>query len=96
MGAYTSTGALRTSASAQDAVAIVTSDTVEQHYTDVYVGVSGDVEVVTAFNWNQHAVAGKALVPVVFKAAPVGRLGVAVAKVMATGTTATNLVGLTV
>lgn len=54
----------------------------------VYVGVSGDVSVVTA---GDQSAAG---VPVVYKAHPVGYMPVQVRRVMATGTTATNLVGM--
>lgn len=50
----------------------------------LYVGVSGDVAVVT----DDRATS------VVFKAAPVGVLPVAVNQVLSTGTTATNILAL--
>jgi hypothetical protein len=64
--------------------AVTTSDSVVQNYSALYIGVTGDVTVVMLGD----------TVPVLFKAVPVGILPVAVSKVMATGTTATIIVGL--
>lgn len=67
------------------AVAITTSDTVQQSYRAIYVGGAGDVAVVME--------GGGAAVT--FKAPPVGTiLPVRTSKVMATNTTATLLIGL--
>lgn len=53
----------------------------------LYIGVSGDVTVIMA--------ADQALgTPVLFKAHPVGYMDAQVRAVMATGTTATNILGL--
>lgn len=72
--------------SAQDAVAVTPSDTV--FFADgvaraLYVGVAGDVTLVTS--------GGNT---VLFKAAPVGILAVACTRVNSTATTATNMVAL--
>jgi hypothetical protein len=56
----------------------------------LYIGVSGDVAVVAAGD-NGNSLAGTA---VTFKAVPVGWFPVQVRRVMATNTTATNIVGL--
>ena len=78
-----------------DAQAITPSDTALNNYFDVYVGVTGDVTVVTkaayaAFKEGRTSTE----VSTLFKGVPAGyRLGVQVARVKATGTTATNLVG---
>lgn len=69
---------------APDGAAITTSDTVANEFRTVYVGVSGDVAVVTQLGTT-----------LVFKAVPVGFLiPVATKRVKATGTTATNLIGI--
>lgn len=65
--------------------AITPSDTVEQDFDALYIGVTGDVTI-------QHTVAST---PVLFKAVPAGTiLPVKGQIVKATGTTATNLVWL--
>lgn len=71
---------------ASDAEAIVTSDVEsgdQGPYSRIYVGVAGDVSLVT--------LAGNT---VVFKAVPVGILNVGTTRVTTTNTTATNMVGL--
>lgn len=72
-------------APASDAVAVVPSDAtvLTAGVRGLYVGVSGDVAVVTRGGST-----------VTFKSAPVGILPVCVQKVKATGTTATNLLAL--
>lgn len=66
------------------ASALTPHDTNANPATALYVGVSGDVAVIP---YNGTA-------SVVFKAAPVGILPVRVSKVLATGTTATNILAL--
>jgi len=67
-----------------DAVAVITSDTAEQNYTGLYIGVTGDV-----------AIKGAGGVAVTFKAVPAGTiLPVITNRVMATNTTATNILGM--
>lgn len=56
----------------------------------LYIGVSGDVAIVAAAD-NSNGGQGTA---VTFKAMPVGWFPVQVRRVMATNTTATNIVGL--
>lgn len=56
----------------------------------LYIGVTGDVAVVTAGD-NSNGGAGNS---VTFKAHPVGYMPVQVRRVMATGTTAANIVAL--
>lgn len=56
----------------------------------LYVGVAGNINVVHAGD-NSNALAGTA---VLYSNVPVGWFPVQVRRVMATGTTATNLVGL--
>lgn len=71
---------------ATHAAAVVASDTVNlatEAYQGLYVGVSGDVKVITADGDT-----------VTFKAVPVGVLPVQVRRVFSTGTTATNMVAL--
>lgn len=66
------------------AKAITTSDSVLQRYSAIYVGGAGNLTVI--------AESGDSLL---FTAVPVGRIiRCRVTKVMATGTAATNLVGL--
>lgn len=68
------------------AVAVTTSDsTVLSGVRGLYIGVSGDVSVVTADK----------SVSVTFKSVPVGVLPIEATKVLATGTTATNILALT-
>jgi hypothetical protein len=68
----------------EDGVQITPSDSADNSYRTVYVGVTGDVTVVTP--------KGTSLL---FKAVPAGTLiPCKTSKVMATGTTATQLVGL--
>ena len=67
------------------AAAVTPSDaTILSGVRGLYVGVSGDVAVVTA---------DKAA-SVIFKSAPVGILPIEATKVLATGTTATNILSL--
>lgn len=56
----------------------------------LYIGVAGDVTLIAAGD-NSNSGLGTA---VLFKAVPVGILNVQVRAVLATGTTATNIVGL--
>lgn len=76
---------------ARGAAAVVTSDTADlaTYAKRLYIGVSGDVAVIPVANY-----ALGSTTPVVFKAVPVGYLDVQVARVMATATTATNIVAL--
>lgn len=68
----------------QGAAAVTASDTVFVDFIGLYVGGAGDVAVVTAKGDT-----------VTLKAVPVGTtIWLHVVKVMATGTTATNIVGL--
>lgn len=67
-----------------------TGDNAPCYAKALYIGVTGDVTVVTAGD-NGNALAGTA---VLFKAHPVGYMPVQVRRVMATGTAATNIVGL--
>lgn len=72
--------------SARGAVAVTPNDsTTLTGVKALYVGVSGDVAVVT----RDRAAA------VTFKAVPVGYLWVQCVKVLSTGTTATDIVALT-
>lgn len=65
-------------------VSITPSDTVANWFRAVYVGVTGDVTIKDG--------AGTSLL---FKGAPAGTLlPVMTSKVMSTGTTATNLIGI--
>lgn len=66
------------------ASAVTTSDTASNVFTRLYIGGAGDVAVVTETGNT-----------VTFKAVPVGtQLDIRVSKVLATGTTATYIVGL--
>jgi hypothetical protein len=66
------------------AAAVTTSDTAPNVFTRLYIGGAGDVAVVTE-NGNT----------VTFKAVPVGtQLEIRVKQVLATGTTATYIVGM--
>lgn len=67
-----------------------TGDAASQYAKGLYIGVSGDVTAVLAGD-NGNSLAGTA---VTFKAVPVGMLPIQVRRVMATGTTATNIVAL--
>lgn len=69
---------------ARGAFAITPHDTNANAAQGLYIGVSGDVAAVT----RDRATS------VVFKSVPVGILRVEVLKVLATGTTATNILGL--
>lgn len=73
---------------ATDAVAVTPSDTDDLPFAAraLYIGVTGDVNVVMANDDGGTAV--------LFKAVPVGILPVAVRKVKAASTTATNIVAL--
>lgn len=83
---------------ARRAIAVTKSDTLDVTdaggdaapcYTiGLYIGVSGDVAVIMA---GDPLAAGTS---VVFKAVPVGTLNLQVRRVMSTGTTATNIIGL--
>lgn len=67
------------------AVALTTSDTTTlSGVRGLYIGVSGDVAVITADKSTA----------VTFKSVPVGVLPIEVVKVMATNTTATNILAL--
>ena len=57
----------------------------------LYVGVTGDITLITAADQSGVGAVGT---PVLFKAVPVGFLDVQVRQVLATGTTATNILGL--
>jgi hypothetical protein len=70
---------------AYGAFAITKSDATVIQARALYIGVTGDVAVVTE---GRDA-------SVVFKAVPVGILPVQVTKVLSTGTTATDILGLT-
>ena len=71
---------------AREAAQITPNDTTDLAYASrsIYVGLSGDIAV--------H-MAGRT-VPVVFKSVPVGILPVRVDRVLATGTTAADIVAL--
>ena len=72
-------------APAGDAVEITPNDSTRVHYTAIYVGGTGDLKVTTEGEND-----------VTFKSVQVGTiLPVRVTRVFTTGTTATNLVGLT-
>lgn len=72
------------SLTADTAAAVTTSDTAANIFTRLYIGGAGNVAVVTE--------AGNT---VTFSAVPVGTfLDIRVKQVLATGTTATNIVGL--
>jgi hypothetical protein len=66
------------------AATLTPSDTVPQSANAIYVGVTGDITCIPAGQTTS----------VLFKAVPVGFFPVAVSQVMATGTTATNLLAL--
>ena len=67
-----------------DAIAVTTSDTAEQNFSGLYIGVTGDV-----------AIKGTGGTAVTFKAVSAGTiLPITVNRVMATNTTATNILGL--
>jgi hypothetical protein len=72
-----------TSEIARDATAVTTSDTADNTYAYLYVGGTGNVKVTT-----------EAGTDVTFTSVPVGYLWVRTRLVWATGTTATNIVGL--
>lgn len=67
-----------------NAAVLTPSDTVDTPAGSIYVGVSGDITCIPAGQSTQET----------FKAVPVGFFPVAVSRVMATGTTATNLLAL--
>ncbi len=71
---------------AREALAVVPSDMVDLGFSSrsIYVGVSGDIAV--------HMI--DEATPVIFKAVPVGILPIRVDRVLATGTTANDLVAL--
>lgn len=66
----------------QKSTAVTPSDTTPVLFDSLYIGVTGDVTV-------QDTAGNTAL----YKAQPVGELVGAVTRVMATGTTATNILG---
>ncbi len=72
---------------ARTAVAVTKSDSVDQPFKALYIGVTGDVTIlpINATDDSQT---------VLFKAHPVGYMPVQVRRVMSAGTTATNIVGL--
>lgn len=71
---------------ARGGVAVTKHDTNENKFDALYIGVTGDVAVVTK----------ERSASVIFKAHPVGYMPVSVVKVLSTGTTATDIVGLLV
>lgn len=75
---------MRSDGLVSDAVAVTPSDTAQQNFAGLYIGTIGDV-----------AVKGKSGVAVTFKAVPAGTfIPMNVNTVMATNTTATNILGL--
>lgn len=66
------------------------ADPASMYAKALYIGVTGDVSVITAEDTSNTG-AGTARV---FKAHPVGYMPVQVRRVMATGTTATNILAL--
>lgn len=86
---------------ARRAIAVTKSDTLDVtdqagdaapcYAMGLYIGVSGDVAVITA---GDQTGTGNVGTTVTFKAVPVGILNVQVRRVMSTNTTATNMVGL--
>ena len=70
---------------ASGAVAVTPSDTDTLYARSLYIGVSGDVSVITR---------GRTT-PVTFKAHPVGYMPVEVVAVRSTGTSATDILALT-
>lgn len=75
---------LRSDGLVSDAVAVTPSDTAQQNFAGLYIGGVGDV-----------IVKGKSGVAVTFKAVPTGAfIPMNINTVMATGTTATNILGL--
>lgn len=78
-----------------DAVAVTPSDTVRvpNRCRGVFVGTGGNITVVTADADREFSIKGTAIVPVLFKNMPSGSfLGLHIVKVMATGTTANDIV----
>lgn len=67
-----------------NAEAVTPDDDEEVSYRALYIGTSGDVTVIPLFGTD----------PVLFKDVPIGILRVAVRRVRATGTDATDMVGL--
>lgn len=67
-----------------------TGDAAPNYAKALYVGVTGDVAIVAAGD-NGNSGNGTS---VTFKAVPVGWFPIQVRRIMATGTTATNIVGL--
>lgn len=90
-------GLLKQNGPARFASAIVPSDTVAVaigpgggYAKKLYIGVAGDVTVILAADQTANGLG----TPVLFKAHPVGYMDAQVRAVMATGTAATNIVGL--
>lgn len=76
---------LRNDGLASDALAVTPSDSVENNFHGLYIGVSGDV-----------AIKGIGGVAFTFKNVPAGTiLPIVVNRVMSTNTTATNIGGFT-
>lgn len=95
MGTQNASGRVDVASGYGDALAVVPSDTAAQFFEELWVGGLGNVTVVTQRAQDDFVRNGTAVVPVLFSAVPAGtRLPVAVAKVMATGTTATLITGL--
>jgi hypothetical protein len=67
----------------QDAYVVTPSDTVEQNFAALFIGVAGHVSIVTRSNRT-----------VQFTNVPIGILRVSGKRVMATGTAATGIVAL--
>ncbi len=72
---------------ARSAFALTKSDSLDQPFKALYIGVTGDVTIlpINATDDSQT---------ILFKAHPVGYMPVQGRRVMATGTSATNIVGL--
>ncbi len=91
------TGQIPIKANARRAVAVTPSDTaiITPPFDALYVGGTGAIKVDTAGTDNlAQGVPADASIGVTFVAVPVGPLAVSVSRVYATGTAATNIVGL--
>lgn len=81
---------------AVDALPVTTSDTtLLTGVRGLYIGTGGNIAVVTSEAYRRAAITGVAATPVVFSNMPSGSfLGLHVYKVMATSTTASNIVAM--
>lgn len=79
-----------------DALPVTLSDTtVLNGVRGLYIGTGGNVTVVTAEAYRRAAITGTAATPVTFSNMPTGSfLGLHIYKVMATSTTASNIVAM--